>query len=223
MPAQKFFRYLWRTNAVLILFAAAAITFGVGALLWEESGARSAARRNSQAGIAVAPESKEDLTLAHAEIIPGSAVLRADLFLRRESKGFSSGGRYPETRNILFIDPTQKAAHWLLPDNEHVIIQKSDITDEKDPLARRTVAMAVFVKPRNQELERVPGQLLLVDAAGTKTIEISKDVTDLHIARLNGNELIVLYERNNRLVLTAFDSGSLLKKREQEIDIPQFR
>jgi len=30
---QKFFRHLWRINAVLILLAAGAITFGVGTLL----------------------------------------------------------------------------------------------------------------------------------------------------------------------------------------------
>jgi hypothetical protein len=29
MKTQKFFRYLWRANAVLILIAAGAITFGV--------------------------------------------------------------------------------------------------------------------------------------------------------------------------------------------------
>jgi hypothetical protein len=31
--AQKFFRYIWRINAVLILLAAGAVTFGAGGLL----------------------------------------------------------------------------------------------------------------------------------------------------------------------------------------------
>src|SRR6266568_2141857 len=103
MRAQKFFRYLWRIDAILILLAAGAITFGVGALIFEEFGGRAAMRRNAQAGVPVAEE-KTDLTLGRAELVPGSTVLRADLFVSRGGAGFSSGG-YNETRNILFINP----------------------------------------------------------------------------------------------------------------------
>lgn len=40
--SQKFFRYLWRVNAVLILVAAGAVTLGVGGLLVAQFGTRSA-------------------------------------------------------------------------------------------------------------------------------------------------------------------------------------
>src|SRR5215510_10907408 len=121
MKVQKFFRYLWRINAVLILVTAGAITFGVGVVIFQEFGSRANARRNAETGVQVATEPRVDLILGRAEPVPGSAVLRANLTVSRGSAGFSSGG-YSETRNILFIDPTQKAAHWLLPDNDHVIL-----------------------------------------------------------------------------------------------------
>src|SRR4029077_6943908 len=52
--SQKLFRYLWRINAVPLLFAAGAIPFGVGVLLVGEFGARTAHNREAETGIPVA-------------------------------------------------------------------------------------------------------------------------------------------------------------------------
>jgi len=150
-------------------------------------------------------------------------VLRADLYVRREA-GFSSGGSggYGEGEMSLFIDPNDKSAHWLLPDNDHVIAEKSDVEDDRNVPAKRIIATVFLVKPRAIE-SPVTGKLLVTDAGDSKMVEIANNVTDFHIASVNAGELIVIYERNRRLVLTAFDAGSLLKKREQEIQIPQLK
>jgi len=50
----------------------------------------------------------------------------------------------------------------------------------------------------------------------------SKYVRKFISRRLRG-ELIILYERDRRLVLATFDPGSLAKHREQEIDVPQLK
>lgn len=93
MRSQQFFRYLWRVNAVLILIAAGALTFGVGALLFAEFGTRSAIRREAEAGLAVgASQSDPRLSLAQAAVVPGTSVMRAQLLLHRSGGGFSSSG-----------------------------------------------------------------------------------------------------------------------------------
>jgi hypothetical protein len=222
MRTQKFFRYLWRIDAILIFLAAGAITIGVGALIFEEFGGRAAMHRNAEAGVPVAAEGRPDLTLGHAELVPGSTVLRADLFVSRGGAGFSSGG-YNESRNILFIDPTKKEAHWLLPDNDHVIAERSDVKDEKDSRREPLIATAVLVKTRSDQLESATGRLLLFDPNGTNTIEVATGVRDIHVSTLNGAEVNLLYEHNRHLVSAAFDSSSLAKKREQEIEIPQLK
>lgn len=222
MKAQKFFRYLWRIDAVLILFATGAIALGVGSLLFEEFGGRTANRRNAEAGVPVAAGPRVDLLLGHAQAVPGTAVLRADLTVTRDGKGFSSGG-YSETRNILFIDPAQKSAYWLLPDNDHVIRERSDVKDERDLTRERIVATAVLVKPRNDQPESTTGKLLVFDSSGKNIVEVANDVRDLHVATLNGGDLTLLYERGRHLVSAAFDPLSLAKKRDQEIDVPQLK
>ena len=168
---QKLFRYLWRINAVLILVATGAITFGVGALVTSEFGARSARSREVDAGVPVAADSNVKFSLGNASAVPGTNVLRAKLSLDRGGAGFSSGG-YTETRNILFIEPGQKAARWLLPDNDHLITDSSDITDrsntDEDRIEnpRKMIATAVLVKPATGGTEQSAGKLSVVRQPG---------------------------------------------------------
>ena len=220
--SQKIFRYLWRINAVLILFAAGAITFGVGDLLIGEFGARTARSREAEAGIPVAApaDSNAHLSLGRASVVAGTNVMRAVLSLDHGGKGFSSGG-YSETRNILFIEPDQKEARWLLPDNDHIVSDSSDITEGSDRSSKRLIATAVLVKSPTGSPETAGGRILLFDASGRKIVEVASDVRELHLASLSGGELTVLFERNRRLVVAAFDPGSLTKRREQEIVVPQ--
>ena len=221
--SQRFFRYLWRINAVLILLAAGAITFGVVTLLVGEFGARVARNREAAAGIAVvAADSNAHLSLGSVAVVAGSDVMRADLSLNRGGAGFSSGG-YTETRNILFIEPGQKAAHWLLPDNDHIISDSSDIAEHSDQKTKRVVATVVLVKSTTPSPETAVGKLLLFDPRGEKIVEVANNVRTMHLASLSSSDLTILYERDRRLVLASFDPKSLAKHSEQEIDVPQIK
>jgi hypothetical protein len=77
------------------------------------------------------------------------------------------------------------------------------------------------VKSTTGSPETAGGRLLLFDAPGRKIVEVASDVRELHLTSLSGGELIILFERNRRLVVAAFDPGSLTKRREQEIAVPQ--
>jgi hypothetical protein len=210
------------------LVAAGAITFGVGALVTTEFGARTARSREVDAGVPVAVDSNVKLSLGNASTVPGTNVLRAKLSLDRGGAGFSSGG-YAETRNILFIEPGQKAARWLLPDNDHLIADSSDIADrsnideDKIENPRKMIATAVLVKPATGSSEPSSGKLLLFDNSGRKIVEVADNVREIHLASASNGELTIVYERNRHLVLAMFDPASLSKRSEQEIDIPQLK
>ncbi len=218
-----FFRYVWRINALLILLAAAAITLGVGGLLVQEFGFKAARNREAEAGIAVAgTDAKLDLVLSRASVVEGTQVMRAELQRFPGEAKFSSGYS-SETRNILFIEPGQKAAHWLLNDNDHILVDSSDITDEKEPNERRVVVTAVLVKSATESPESAAGKLLLFDPPGKKIIELADHVRTIQVASIKGGELSVLYERDKRLFLDVFDPQSMGKLREQEIEVPQLK
>ncbi len=221
--SQRFFRYVWRINAVLILLAAGAATVGIVAALVSEFGDKVVRHREETAGVPVAvDDSSVDLSLGRAVVVPGSNVVRIDLSLNRGGKGLSSGG-HTETRNILFIEPGQKAGRWLLPDNDHVIDDSTEINDEPDLKGPRTIATAVLVKSANTSSETAVGKLLLFNPTGRNIVEGATSVRQIRIATLSGGELTVLYERDRHLVLAEFDPQSLARRSEQEIDVPQLK
>jgi hypothetical protein len=221
--SQIFFRYVWRVNAVLILLAAAAVTLGVGGLLVQEFGFKAARNREAEAGIAVSgTNAKSDLVLSRASVVEGTQVMRAELQRFPGEAKFSSGYS-SETRNILFIEPGQKAAHWLLTDNDHIVVDSSDITDQKEPNEKRVVVTAVLVKSATESPENAVGKLLLFDPPGKRIVEVADHVRTIQVASIKGGELSILYERNKRLFLDVFDPQSIGKLREQEIEVPQLK
>jgi hypothetical protein len=223
--SQKFFRYIWRINAVLILLAAGAVTLGVGGLLVQEFGFKAARSREAEAGIAIAGANvKSDLILSRASVVPGTQVMRAELQRSVGEVKFSSGSGYgSEVRNILFIEPGQKTAHWLLPDNDHIVSDSSDITEQKDPNKRRVLVTAVLVKSVTSSPESTIGRLLLFDPPGTKIVEVADHDRTIQVASMEGDELNILYERDKHLFLIVFNPHSLGKLREQEIEVPQLK
>ena len=74
---QRVFRYLWRINAVLILIAAGAITYGVGTLLVWQFRASTAQTREAESGpLAGAGVSDPRLFLGEAAMVPGTGFMR---------------------------------------------------------------------------------------------------------------------------------------------------
>lgn len=223
MKSQKFFRYIWRINGVLILFAAGAVILGAGGMMIQEFGFSAARNRAADAGIAVAgPNAKSDLVLSRASVVEGTQVMRAELQRFPGEVKFSSGYS-SETRNILFIEPGQKAAHWLLPDNEHIVEDSSDITDQTGLNEKRVVVTAVLVKSATEPPENAVGKLLIFDPPGKRIIEVADGVRTIQVASIKAGELSILYERDKRLFLNMFDPQSIAKLREQEIEVPQLK
>ena len=218
--SNKFFRYIWRIDAILILVAGALITIGVAAFLVPEI-RRSTLRNDSPVvDTGLTDASSLRLQLGHAELVPGTGVLRAELQTEGDAKGFSSG-EYSETRNILFIDPDQKNGRWLLSDNEHVIGDNTNVLEKSTGPTSRTVATAALVWAAGGPSKT--GRLLLFDPTGKKVVEVAKDAAQLRLATLSGSDLLLLFERNNRLVRATFDPVSLTQRNQQEIDIPKLK
>ena len=221
--SQRVFRYLWRVNAVLILVAAGTVTFGVGTLLVSEFGNRTAMKREAEAGIVAGPQADLRLSLAPAAILPGTQIMRAPLLSYRAGVGFSSGS-YTETRNLLFVDPAEKQARWLLPDNQHVISANPDIvvTDD-EPKANHLLATAALIKPSTDQLDTESGRLSLFDPGAKRIVEVADGVRKIHIATVVNGEVSLLYERDRRLVVARYDGASLAKRGEEQIDVPQLK
>ena len=222
--SQKVFRFLWRVNAILILVAAGAITFGAGTLLMGQVGASVARRREAESGpLAKGATTDPRLLLGQVSAVPGSSYMRADLVLPRDGEGFSGGG-YTETRNVLFIDSAEKGARWLLPDDKHIIVGSFDVmTNEDQSKSKRMVATVALVKTSDSDRQTGKGRLLLFGPSGSPIVEVADGVRALHIAGLSGEQIHVLYERDGQLVVALFAAASLAKQREQAMTVPALK
>jgi hypothetical protein len=144
--------------------------------------------------------------------------MRADLRLHEYGGGFSSGG-YSETRNILFIDPAAKEPHWLLPDDDHVITEQSDVVAREDRETERLICTVALVKSREGDRQVSTGRLLLFGPPGQPLIEVAAGVRALHLASLSGEQVTVLYERDRQLFVATFDT-SLGRQSERAMSVP---
>ena len=223
---QKFFRLLWRVNAILILVAAAGICVGVISILATELRWGSASKRAVEAAPPVgASQAGERLLLGQMDLVPGTAVLRGQLQLHREGRGISSGSSgYGEVRNLLYVKDGAKVGRWLLPENDHVISELKDLEPEnEDHNHRTTLATVVLVKPANQDGWTSEGELLLMDASGDNLQTVAKGVRKLHTAAVRQGSLLLLYEANKKYSVASFDVPSLAKKDQREIEVPQLK
>jgi hypothetical protein len=68
------------------------------------------------------------------------------------------------------------------------------------------------------------GRLILADPVGRQVQTVAEGVQEVNGVALNeAGELAILFSRNRKYVLTSFDSGSLKKKEEREIDVPKLK
>lgn len=223
---QRFFRLLWRINAILILVAAAGISFAVINLITAELGWSSARRKAADAAPQVgSSETGERLFLGQVSLVPGTTVLRGELQVHRAGSGFSSGSSgYVEVRNLLFVKDRATAGHWLLPDNNHIITERHDVAPDNQEHSRRIpVATVALVKPAHEDPELAVGELLLLDPSGDRLQTVAKGVRQLHTAAVQDSGLLLLFERQRKYVAASFDLPSLAKKDERELEVPQLR
>lgn len=116
MRASRFFRIVWRVNALFLLAAGLAVVV----LLLVALGAGVAAlvrdHRAEPEPVAVVPERGESLFLGRVEEVDGTPYVVLPLLAgERDGPGFSSGSSDREQRNLLFHDVEKGASRWLLP------------------------------------------------------------------------------------------------------------
>lgn len=114
----RFFRMLWRINAILFFLAFAALVIFVGGY-WLLESIHSAQKTSEPAAHVKTPQNVQLEFGDFADLKP--PYVRLDLITRDSERGSFSSGGSSQTRNILLIETTTGAVHWLLPDHDHVI------------------------------------------------------------------------------------------------------
>jgi len=224
MRTGRFFRYVWRINAVAILLIVAAALVGISWAVVSDI-ARHLSRQKTPAAQPIAQEDSEaPLKLGPPRTVAGTKILRAELTRTRPESSYGSSGD-SETHNILFVDPATGASSWLLKSHKNIVVHSEDIhaaggSKEEPPL----LASIVLVKPPAGNDEDGIGELFLFDASGAQVSSIGDKVRSVHAAwAVSASEFIVVFERGGKYHLARFDSTTRRKLSEAEIKVPAIR
>jgi len=223
---QRFFRIVWRINSVFVLLAGAVVCYEVISMApylfsWN-SDQQKVAEAAPPVGVS---NSGERLVLRSLSPVPGTTVLRGELETISPGNGPSSSfAPGKDVRNLLFVKDHARTGHWLLPDNDHIITEHSDISAENAERDHTPpIATVVLVKPAHQDLAVAEGTLLLFATSGDHVQTVATGVRELHSAVVQGKEVLILFERNRKYRVAVFESPSLQKKDERELEVPQLK
>jgi len=153
--SDRFFTWIWRLNGLLLLVlgligiaGALALILNIG-LFWSRE------RPQQQLTQVAGSDLKaKNLRLADFRPIAGTGFLYAPLAPPSEYIGSGSSGGLGRAHNLLFFDVAAKHAHWLLPDNDHIIPSFSFLmnppgpryADDGEARRRDQVAIALLVE-----------------------------------------------------------------------------
>lgn len=140
----RFFAIIGRINSVLLLIVLIGTSISVG---WMTM----ASNRSEHRGAVEVPEAGSGsarsvkLTFNQIEEITGADAQMLQLGTHEYSAKFASGGGASETRNVLFLTGTEKAARWLFKDHKNIILTVSQLfpepTDPKEQGGQSTKAL----------------------------------------------------------------------------------
>ena len=216
MTAHRFFRIVWRINAIVLLIAAAAALVILSIAAVGLGGEMLRAKVRSDA-VKVAGQRVETSRYQFEgfELLPGTSVLRAPLVVY-ESYGFASSGGGRAARNYLYYDSRTRNAHWLLQGNEKLISWNCALkTSPTPPESPRFLAALYAVVESDSDHD---GQLsssdqsfvLLTDAAGVQQTRILDRVSSIQgCETLSPSSAVLFYVSNAELRAATLDLGQL--------------
>jgi hypothetical protein len=214
---------VWRVNALLILVAAAAATFGIGTLVWSQ--VETSMRRDSAEAVAPVVPGKQttgELRLGGLSPVEGTTLYRAILSTTdRSVSGFSSGGYSSDTRNILVIDSASGTANWLLPTDKELIVYNQDVTKHETEGPAATV---VLVKTNSSNSETEEGRLLVADLAATDVRELVSGVRAVDgVSLTTAGQIVIMFEEKRSFHLALVDAGTRRLLSDRVVVVPALR
>lgn len=200
MARSRFFRFVWKVNALIILAAGALAVLAVFVATYKmaEDTFFSSKRRGAIVGVGGEQDSKEIQKLTKLLAIEGSPYLMAPLQSEPKSRQSGYGKEPASLRNYLFLNSDDLSTHWLLPRNDY-LINKHHFLCKTEPRTKRSGA---FQEGGSEETCRVTGilyEIVKKDTDGDKRFT-SKDEFTLVVSDSSGQNVQEIEEHVQALV-----------------------
>lgn len=146
------------------------------------------------------------LNVERLESILGANTQMIRLTTEGKSEKFSSGGNDNQIRNILFLTGKEKEARWLFADHKRLILNVSQLRDERrDLIESPTKALYFeFVEVDNNNDGKLTASdsinIALTQPDGTGFLEILKNINRVHSHDILDKEFLsIVYQKSNTI------------------------
>lgn len=212
MKRARFFALVWRLNALIILLAG---TVGLLVLVYAAIVIFNDLTRTRHAsGIINIAEEQIDTTrtsLGDFELVEGTPILRAPLYLHQEY-AFSSGSKAASsTQNYLYFDSLSRAPYWLMPGNRGLILETKEFpSHEYGEKAEPTrVVMYLSVDSDSNGDGKLTSNdaksIAISDPTGKRFASLLGNVEQANGAQLLNDSLLIFYTSEGSLRVAEID------------------
>lgn len=207
MQTRRFFAFIWRVNAILILGVSllAAVVLCILAYMFFKDATRTR-HVDNMANAALGEVEKQIAELGSFEEVPGAGVLRAPLSVR-QTYGLGSGSKEAgSTRNYLYFDPSSRSARWLKPSMDGLILRAQALPEsehgQKKPDTSAVVYVAVDQDSNGDHRlsEADMKRIAVSDPKGSNYRIVVQKADRLNEVRLLGTDrLLIVYSLGSKL------------------------
>ena len=225
MEKHKIFEIINRINSVLFLILLSGgcllIILGiVSSNRWQDRRAVEVVQNNDDD-----EKKKIELILGNIATIPGYGTQYVKLRSGTSGGKFSSSSGGGKTRNVLFFTGKELSTHWLYDKHTFLVNEFSALTNDADENKKKAIAIYIetikFDTNGNGGLDRYDlTSISLTDPYGKNYTEIEtnvKSVVDINVGE-EGNSLILLLQKNNKVILKKFSLSTFDLISEKVID-----
>jgi len=217
---KRFFRVIWKINALLICLAGLLLTVMLTfalfsmlqSMLWDRHGAAIAVRSKSETPT---PKEIAKLSIEKVESLDGTTIVRCTVQSGDSgSSKMDSLSRYSPlaTCNYIFFDTTTNQQTQLFPTNTNVIVESNDFYFPSTPCDKRVTKWTSYiVADKDTDNDGV------ISASDLKSLAITHaDGKDFHVyltdldrvlktELIGENDFYVFYEQNHTVSVSRID------------------
>ncbi len=224
MEQNRFFRILWRFNAIVIslvgIVSLVCLLFGAYQIFKDITRNRSS---HNIVNIENPDEVKIDWSLGSSEKINGHFVLKIPLFSGQKYSQSNYSKSVKSSRNYLFINTETDSKHWLFNHNNYLVESAKELglggcQSEKVSLA---IIYEVIKSDTNSDMRLTNSDLKTLAISkpdGTSYMELVTEldyVIDYDV--VNDNLVYVLYKKNNVVYSASINLSNFAVQNEAEI------
>ena len=224
MEDNKFFRLIWRFNALVImssgLLTIVVLLFAAVQIFQESFGNRQV---NNIVNVAQETKIKETYSIRHFREVSGTPYLIFSLSSNQSYRHTSYSSKSTAAkRNYLFVNSKTNSKQWLFLEHKNLIVDDYFIVDEtaKNKLIK-AILYTVVTKDTNQDSRLTSSDLITIaigDPSGEKYQEIVTDVKFyLGFKNLEDDQILVIYDKNDTIYSVKVDIDDFVVSQASKI------